>query len=58
MGFFRQEYWSGWSLPPPRDLPDPGIEPSSPVSLVLSGEFFPIAPPGKPLVCVDKANVK
>ena len=24
MGFFRQEYWSGLSCSPPRDLPDPG----------------------------------
>ena len=31
MGFPRQEYWSGLSFPPPGDLPDPGIEPSSPV---------------------------
>ena len=26
MGFSRQEYWSGLLCPPPRDLPDPGIE--------------------------------
>ena len=29
MGFSRQEYWSGWPYPPPGDLPDSGIEPSS-----------------------------
>ena len=29
MGFSRQEHWSGLSLPPPGDLPDPGIEPAS-----------------------------
>ena len=29
MGFSRQEYWSGLPCPPPGDLPDPGIEPSS-----------------------------
>ena len=33
-GFSRQEYWSGLPCPPPRDLPNPGIE--SP-SLGLSG---------------------
>ena len=38
MGFSRQEYWSG--LPPPRDLPNPEIEPISPVSPALAGEFF------------------
>ena len=26
MGFPRQEYWSGVPLPPPGDLPNPGIE--------------------------------
>ena len=30
MGFSRQEYWSGMPCSPPRDLPDPGIEPRSP----------------------------
>ena len=28
--FSRQEYWSGWPLPSPVDLPDTGIEPGSP----------------------------
>ena len=37
MGFPRQEYWSGLPFPPPGDLPDPGIEPASPV---LAGVFF------------------
>ena len=30
MAFSRQEYWRGLPLPPPGDLPDPGIEPRSP----------------------------
>ena len=29
MGFFRQEYWSGWPCPPPGDLPNPKSEPGS-----------------------------
>ena len=33
MGFSKQEYWSGLPFPSPGDLPDPGIEPTSPVSL-------------------------
>ena len=45
MGFPRQEYWSGLACPPPGDLPDPGIEPTSPG---LIGGFFTIEPPGKP----------
>ena len=32
MGFFRQEYWSGLTLPPPGDLPNPSIKPGSPAS--------------------------
>ena len=30
MGSSRQEYCSGWPFPPPGDLSDPGIEPTSP----------------------------
>ena len=30
LGFSRQESWDGLLCPPPRDLPDPGIEPRSP----------------------------
>ena len=40
IGFSRQEYWSGLPFPPPGDLPNPGIKPSSPVSPVLAGGFF------------------
>ena len=35
-------------LPPPRDLPDPGIEPKSPA---LAVGFFTNEPPGKPTDC-------
>ena len=48
MGFSRQEYWSGLPGPPPGDLPDPGIEPSSLASPVLAGGFFTTVPPEKP----------
>ena len=37
MEFSREEYWSRLPFPPPGDLPDPGIELSSPT---LIGEFF------------------
>ena len=40
MEFSRQEYWSGLSLPTPRALPDPGIEPMSLASPALAGIFF------------------
>ena len=48
MEFPRQEYWSGLPFPSPRDLPDPGIEPSSLTSPVLAGGFLTNEPPGKP----------
>ena len=38
--FSRQEYWSGLPFPPPWDLPDLGIEPTSPTSSTLAGRFF------------------
>ena len=48
MEFSRQEYWIGLPFPSPGDLPDPGIEPTSPVSPVLAREFFTIELSGKP----------
>ena len=38
--FSRQEYWSGLPLHPPRDHPNPGIEPQSLESPALPGGFF------------------
>ena len=40
MGFSRQEYWGGLPCPPPGDLPNPGIEPTSLMSPALAGGFF------------------
>ena len=40
MGFSRQEDWSGLLCPPPGDLPNPGIEPTSLMSPALAGGFF------------------
>ena len=37
VGFSRQEYWRRLPCPPPGDLPDPGIKPTS---LALAGRFF------------------
>ena len=42
MGFSRQEYWSGFPWPPPRDLLDPGIESMSFKSSALTGRIFTI----------------
>ena len=35
-----QEYWKGLPFPPPGDLPDPGLEPTSPAPPALAGGFF------------------
>ena len=43
--FSRQEYWSGLPYPPPGDLPDPGMEPKSPMSPALLGGFFTTSTP-------------
>ena len=43
VGFSQQEYWGGLPFPPPRGLPDRGIEPVSPA---VTGEFLTTEPPG------------
>ena len=40
MGFSRQEYWSGLPCPPPGDLPNPWIKPTSLKSPALADGFF------------------
>ena len=47
MGFPRQGYWSGLPFPSPGDLPDPGIEPASPIS---TGRLFNAESPGQPSI--------
>ena len=49
MEFTRQEHWSGLPFPPPRGLPDPGIEPASLAPAALAGGFFTTVPSGKPI---------
>ena len=39
MGFYRQESWGGLPFPTPGDLPNSGIEPTSPASPALAGRF-------------------
>ena len=44
IGFTRQDYWSGLPFPPPPgDLPDPGIEPSSPAAPALQADSLPVS---------------
>ena len=40
LGFPRQEYWSGLSCPPPRDLSYPGIKPTFLRYPALAGRFY------------------
>ena len=44
-GIPRQESWSGWPFPSPGDLPDPGINPASPV---LQADSLPLIHQGRP----------
>ena len=46
-GISQQEYWNWLLFPSPGDVPNSGIEPSSPA---LAGGFFTTEPPGKPYV--------
>ena len=66
MGFSRQEYWSGLPSPPPGDLPDPEIEPTSLTSPELVGVFFTLSAlgplnkrsfPGTSLVAQTEKNL-
>ena len=45
MRFSRQEYWSVLPFPPPGDLPNQGIKPTSPASPALASKFFTTVPP-------------
>ena len=47
MEFSRQEYWSGLPLLPLGDLPNPRIQPTSPVSPVLQADSLPTGSPEK-----------
>ena len=49
MRFSRQEYWSGLPCSPPRDLPNPGIKPTSPVASALQADSLLLSHEGSPL---------
>ena len=55
---FPREYWSGLPCPPPGDLPNPGIELTSPAP---AGRFFTTVPQGKQWISPrmwDRAEAK
>ena len=45
----RQEYWSRLPCPPPGNLPEPGIEPMSPVASEVQADSLPLSHLGSPL---------
>ena len=47
IGFSGQEHWNGLPYSPPGDLPYPGIEPTSLISLAWQAGSLPLAPPRK-----------
>ena len=53
MGFSRKECWSGLPFPPPRDLPNPGIEPRP---SALQDDSLLFEPPGKPTLRLARLN--
>ena len=57
LGFFSQEYWSGLPFPPPGDLPDTGIEPTSPVSPALQTDSLLLSHQGSPLNFIETVNI-
>ena len=52
----KKEYWSGLPFPSLGDLPDPGIEPESPMSPVLPAGSLPAEPSGKHQMAEDKVK--
>ena len=48
MGFPRQEYWNELPFPSPGDLPDPGIEHTSPAAPALQADSLLLSHQGSP----------
>ena len=57
MEFSGQEYWGGLPFPPPGDLPDPGIKPTSPALLHWQVDCLSPAPPWKPILAFRKIKI-
>ena len=53
LGFSRQEHWRGLPFPTPGDLPNPGIEPASPVSPALQADILPLNHQGSPMLLLS-----
>ena len=57
-GILQAGYWSGLPLPPPGDLLDPGIKPTSLMSPALQVGSLPLAPPGKPSFYTSRGTIR
>ena len=57
MGFPRQESWSEQPLPPPGDLPNPGIKHVSPMPLASACGFSTTEPSGEPPQFPDQGQI-
>ena len=55
MGFPREEYQSKLPFPPPENIPNPGIKPTSPVSPALQVNSSPTEPLGKSKILFYKS---
>ena len=56
MEFSRQEYWNGLSFPSPGDLPNPGMELTSPSASALQADSLPTEPPGELSRCLGTCS--
>ena len=54
--FWERDYWSGLPVPPPEDLPGPGIVPTS-LHLLHCCRFFTIEPPEELLLLFSTWNI-
>ena len=54
LGFSRQDYWSGLPCPPPGDLPNPGMKPTSLHLWHSKVGSLPLVLPGKPIIIYIK----
>ena len=46
--FSRQKYWNGLPIPPPEDLPDSGVEPTTSATPALQVDSLPLSHWGSP----------
>ena len=58
MGFLKQEYWSGFPGPPPGVLPDPGIEPVSPMAPAFQADSLPLSHRKPPNITVENSRIQ